>query len=116
MYKEKTGVKLPITCPDYTAIIAGIRQRKAEAAVADGKTQQTHVQPKRPEDLKVMMAPPHFNGVAEVGWMAPAYRDGNNNGGSMTPPPQPQYTGQTFNSNEGSYGGHNDGIASPQNT
>lgn len=67
--------------------------------------------------------------------MAPAFKYGNNNGGYMPPPPQysatplqdyppntqyqyqqPHYTGQTFNSNDGYYGGHNEGIAQPQNT
>jgi len=66
-----------------------------------------------------------------TGWMAPAHKYGNNGGGYVPPPPQysatpmqnyptnqqqPQYTGQTFNSNEGYYGGHNEGIAPPQNT
>lgn len=58
----------------------------------------------------------------------------NNQGGYAPPPPQysatqmqnyptgqqqqPQYTGQTFNSNEGYYGGHNEGVAPqpPQNS
>ncbi|EOO02491.1 hypothetical protein UCRPA7_2058 [Phaeoacremonium minimum UCRPA7] len=49
-----------------------------------------------------------------TGWMGgpPAYTPGNYN---QPPPPQyqqqqPQYTGNTFNSNEGYYGTHNEGI------
>jgi hypothetical protein len=67
-----------------------------------------------------------------TGWMAPAPKYGPNNGAYVPPPPQysatpmqnypqgqtqqPQYTGQTFNSNEGYYGGHNEGVAPPPNT
>jgi hypothetical protein len=60
--------------------------------------------------------------------MAPANKYGNNPGGYAPPPPQysatpmqnypqqqPQYTGQTFNSNEGYYGNHNEGVAPPPN-
>jgi len=64
--------------------------------------------------------------------MAPANKYGAGNSNNYVPPPpqysatpmqnyptnqqqQPQYTGQTFNSNEGYYGGHNEGIAPPQN-
>lgn len=43
-----------------------------------------------------------------------------NNAGYQPPPPvygqQPQYTGNTFNSNEGYYGGHQNGVQYPQNT
>jgi len=65
-----------------------------------------------------------------TGWMAPKY--GHNTGAYVPPPPQysatpmqnypqghtqqPQYTGQTFNSNEGYYGGHSEGVAQPPNT
>ncbi|KAK4233135.1 hypothetical protein C8A03DRAFT_48226 [Achaetomium macrosporum] len=37
LVQKKTGAKLPIRYPDYRAIIAGIKRRKAEAAVADRK-------------------------------------------------------------------------------
>ncbi|KAL2126355.1 hypothetical protein VTI74DRAFT_1129 [Chaetomium olivicolor] len=37
LVQKKTGAKLPIRYPDYRAIIAGIRRRKAEAAVVDRK-------------------------------------------------------------------------------
>ncbi|KAH8905403.1 hypothetical protein BR93DRAFT_939381 [Coniochaeta sp. PMI_546] len=68
-----------------------------------------------------------------TGWMAPAPKYSPNSGGYVPPPPQytstpmqnypppgqqqqPQYTGQTFNSNDGYYGGHNEGVAPPPNT
>jgi len=69
-----------------------------------------------------------------TGWMAPASKFGNNQGHYAPPPPQysatpmnnypqnnypqqqPQHTGQTFNSNEGYYGGHNEGVAPPPNS
>ncbi|KAL2179571.1 uncharacterized protein P884DRAFT_283462 [Thermothelomyces heterothallicus CBS 202.75] len=38
LVQKKTGVKLPITYPDYRAMIAGIRRRKAEGAVAGRRT------------------------------------------------------------------------------
>jgi len=73
-----------------------------------------------------------------TGWMAPANKYGQQNAGGYVPPPpqytpqygqatqmnnypqqpqQPQYTGQTFNSNEGYYGNnnnnHQEGVAPP---
>lgn len=61
-----------------------------------------------------------------TGWMAPAHKYGTYQHDMHTyqpPPPQysttpmgNQYTGQTFNSNEGYYGSHYEGVQAPQNT